>query len=88
MMETGLFEIEAEHVREYREPNPRDVMHAIFRQNNPETNADAPALEFARCFLRLANLPNFVAQSKRLHELFKRRAGTTAHQSIISSDEC
>jgi hypothetical protein len=76
MMETGLFEIEAEHVREYREPNPRDVMHAIFRQNNPETNADAPALEFARCFLRLANLPNFVLDRlSRYEATLWRQAG-------------
>jgi hypothetical protein len=64
IMETGLFEIEAEHVGEYREnrrllPGPRDVIHTIFRGDNPETNADASAIEFARCFLRLANLPNF-----------------------------
>ncbi len=64
MMETGLFEIEAKHVRDYREnrgllPGSRDVIHTIFRGENPETNAAAPAVEFARCFSRLANLPNF-----------------------------
>jgi hypothetical protein len=64
IMETGLFEIEAEHAGEYREnrrllPGSRDVIHTIFRGDNPETNANAPAVEFARSFLRLANLPNF-----------------------------
>jgi hypothetical protein len=64
MMETGLFEIEAEHVREYREnrrllPDSRDIVHTIFRGDNPETTADAPALDFAHSFLPLANLPNF-----------------------------
>jgi hypothetical protein len=51
-------------------------MHAIFRQNNPETNADAPALEFARCFLRLANLPNFVLDRlSRYEATLWRQAG-------------
>ncbi len=60
-METGLFGIQAEHYPVNRRllPGSRDVIHAIFRGDNPETNADVPAIEFARCFLRLANLPNF-----------------------------
>ena len=83
-METGLFEIQAEHMREYREnrpllPSSRDVIHAVFPRDTasdddaashdtvsvmervPDTGkkADALAVEFARCFLRLANLPNF-----------------------------
>jgi hypothetical protein len=86
IMETGLFEIQAEHLRGYRRarqllPHSRDVVHAVFRpaesdshdehevspngENNLETlpafamTSSGPALEFARCFLRLANLPNF-----------------------------
>jgi hypothetical protein len=36
MMETGLFEIQAEHLRDYRQsrqllPQPRDVIHAVLR---------------------------------------------------------
>jgi len=83
-METGLFEIQAAHMREYREnrpllPSSRDVIHAVFPRDAasdddaashdtvsmmervPEAGkkADALAVEFARCFLRLANLPNF-----------------------------
>ena len=83
-METGLFEIQAEHLRDYRQcrqllPDSREVIHAVFGRTDSagahtgshsavskvETvsdsgkKADAPNVEFARCFLRLANLPNF-----------------------------
>ncbi len=85
-METGLFEIQAEHLRDYRQArqllrDSRDVMHAVFgrpaapgqhpqpildsRINNVEAvprserESDGSVIEFARCFLRLANLPNF-----------------------------
>jgi hypothetical protein len=66
IMETGLFEIEAEHVREYREnrrllPGSRDVIHTIFRGDNPEMNADAPALGFARCFFAARQSAEFRA---------------------------
>ncbi len=84
IMETGLFEIQAAHLRDYRQNRPLlpgscDVIHAVFRRPDSgnadaashdtlsimETvpdcgkKGDASALEFARCFLRLANLPNF-----------------------------
>jgi hypothetical protein len=82
-METGLFEIQVEHLCGYRRarqllPTSRDVTvertesdnddaHEIStnRKNNLETvpafamTSGGPAVEFARCFLRLANLPNF-----------------------------
>jgi hypothetical protein len=83
-VETGLFEIQAAHLRDYRQnrsllPGSRDVIHAVFRRPDaanshaashhtpsimetvpdPGNEAEVPALEFARCFLRLANLPNF-----------------------------
>jgi hypothetical protein len=83
-METGLFEIQAAHLRDYRQnrtllPRPGDAVHATFRPPNSDTPhaaprdytsiimdaipdsaiADPPAVEFARCYLRLANLPNF-----------------------------
>jgi hypothetical protein len=84
-METGLFEIQANHLTETRQrgqlqPGSREVVYALFRRaddvdpaaagmtNVSETVAnlgpesvdlDAPhTVEFARCFLRLANLPN------------------------------
>jgi hypothetical protein len=86
MMETGLFEIQAEHLRGYRRarqllPTSPDVIHAVVERteshnddtheisangkNNLETvstfatTSGGPAAEFARCFLHLANLPNF-----------------------------
>jgi hypothetical protein len=85
-METGLFEIQAEHLLEYRQarqllPNCPDVIHATFERTDPVggelharsqkalnkipagatfgLNSDCLAVELARCFLRLANLPNF-----------------------------
>jgi hypothetical protein len=83
-METGLFEIQTEHLEHYRQnrqllSESGDVIHAMFRRaasvswhappqnvlNNVETEpdvrkkADANTIEFARCFLQLANLPNF-----------------------------
>jgi hypothetical protein len=83
-METGLFEIQAEHLRDHRQSrhvllDSRDVIHAAFRRtdsisthaalrnalNNLETvpdsgkKADIDTVGFARCFLRLTNLPNF-----------------------------
>jgi hypothetical protein len=67
-METGLFEIQAEHLRDHREkrqllPDSRDVIHAVFQRRaahgGSELEADTSVVEFARCFLRLANLANF-----------------------------
>ena len=81
MMETGLFEIQAEHLSSYRQShqlpaNSRDIIDAVFGRadlGNYDSGAedrvhtmfgsgiksDDPKIEFARCFLRLANLPNF-----------------------------
>src|SRR5215471_8599505 len=83
-METGLFEIQAQHLRDYRQncrvaPKSHDVIHALFRPGDSTSlygvshsavsktetvsdsalKADARVVELARCFLRLANLPNF-----------------------------
>jgi len=62
-METGLFEIQAEHLREHRQnrrlpSDSRDVIHALFRPDNSGANK-IEVVQFAQCFLRLANLPNF-----------------------------
>jgi hypothetical protein len=61
MMETGLFEIHADHLHNYRENRQlvetQDVIHPLF-QPSPNVKTDN-SVEFARCFLRLANLPNF-----------------------------
>jgi hypothetical protein len=65
-METGLFEIQAERLRDYRQnrqmlPDSLDVVQTPFRR--PESShgvkCDSLAIGFARCFLRLANLPTF-----------------------------
>jgi hypothetical protein len=85
-METGLFEIQANHLTNVRQgnqfqPAPREVVYALFRQaDTVDANCDPAAdcktkatdeemltvepdvhhtVELARCFLRLANLPNF-----------------------------
>ena len=87
-METGLFEIQAEHLRGLKRPRQvhqahRDVVYALFGRADagsfdrdlavpdittgtqsvagtaPKSeSAGDPAVELARCFLRLANLPN------------------------------
>jgi hypothetical protein len=59
-METGLFEIQAEHLRGHQQsrqliPDSAAVIHALLH----EMKANGSAIEFAQCFLRLANLPNF-----------------------------
>jgi hypothetical protein len=64
-METGLFEIQADHLHNYREnrqllSDSRDVIHTLLRRADSDRNVKADnTVEFARCFLRLANLPNF-----------------------------
>jgi hypothetical protein len=81
--ETGLFEIQADHLHGYRQTlqlatNSRDMVHAEFGSPDPGScdvpqnpmnkirapatsvmQSDGPAIELARSFLRLANLPNF-----------------------------
>jgi hypothetical protein len=89
-METGLFEIQAEHLREFRQarrvhPASREIVYAMFGRadsigfdrdpaphgmtnateaasrpasQSPKPASD-PAADLARCFLRLANLPNY-----------------------------
>jgi hypothetical protein len=100
-METELFEIQAEHLRDCRQnrqpfSDSRDVIHAVFRRadslgahaashdavSNIETvpdsgmKAEAPNVEFARCFLRLANLPNFALDRlSRYEATLWRQAG-------------
>jgi hypothetical protein len=100
-METGLFEIQAGHLRDCRQsrqllPDSRDIIHAVFGRadstgahavshsavGNTETvpnsgkNVDATNVEFARCFLRLANLPNFALDRlSRYEATLWRQAG-------------
>ena len=94
-METGLFEIQAEHLRDRRQNrqlllNSRDAMHAVFPRdpsvhahaashnavNNLQPVPEASTVEFARCFLRLANLPNFALDRlSRYEATLSRQAG-------------
>jgi hypothetical protein len=100
-METGLFEIQAQYLRDYRQncrvaPKSHDVIQALFRPgdstslygvshsavSNIETGSDsalkvdAGVVEFARCFLRLANLPNFALDRlSRYEATLWRQAG-------------
>jgi hypothetical protein len=87
-METGLFEIQADYLHEFRhacqvDPVSREIVHALFARAEPVSydptthgiinGTEAipnsgpksigptidPTADLARCFLRLANLPNF-----------------------------
>jgi hypothetical protein len=87
-METGLFEIQAGHLQDYREkqrslPSSRDVIRGVLRKAEPssgqapvdkawnsdenvpdrQSKAVAPAVEFARCFLRQAGRILFALES-------------------------
>jgi hypothetical protein len=86
-METGLFEMQADQLHEFRQarqvgPDSRKIVYAMFARADADADADPnraphdiatgtqtvpnsgpqpvdPAADLARCFLRLANLPNF-----------------------------
>ena len=73
-IETGLFEMEAEHLSDTKRshqvsPASREVVRALFGPQASITSPDGlpaqieasvdPAAELTRCYLRLANLPNF-----------------------------
>jgi hypothetical protein len=94
-MEKGLFEIQAEHLRDRRRnqqmlPSSQEMIPA-FDQGNPSEqpfNKTAPgqeyhgimphdgSVELARCFLRLANLPNFALDRlSRYEATLWRQAG-------------
>jgi hypothetical protein len=78
--ETGLFEIQANHLTEFRRkrrvaPDTRQIVCAMFEQpcsfdadtslkpttGEPKSTSltSNPTVDFARCFLRRTNLPNF-----------------------------
>ena len=104
-METGLFEIEADHLRGFKQgrqgtPAAREIVYAMFGRADPvsfdptshaitneteavpssgfssvEPAAD-PTTNLARCFLRLANLPNFALDRlSRYEATLWRQAG-------------
>jgi hypothetical protein len=105
-METGLFEIQANHLSEFRQarrvllPASREVVYAMFGRadsisydrdpaSHGITNATVPSsgpksvepaldttADLARCFLRLANLPNFALDRlSRYEAALWRQAG-------------
>jgi hypothetical protein len=95
-METGLFEIQAEHLRDRRRnqqmlPSSREVIHALFDQGDlsdqafsrsalnresHKTTSPDDSIELARCFLRLANLPNLALDRlSRYEATLWRQAG-------------
>jgi cell fate (sporulation/competence/biofilm development) regulator YlbF (YheA/YmcA/DUF963 family) len=71
-METGLFEIQANHLKEFRRAGQalpsNDVVSTLFAQASREITNEAvlrsepnpmgPSVELTGCYLRLANLPN------------------------------
>src|SRR5271155_3685225 len=106
-IETGLFEVQADHLREFRQgrqlhPHSREIVQAIFgpadrvtlappltfqgfsngpaavRSSGPKSLQPTvdPAAELARCFLRLANLPNYALDRlSRYEATLWRQAG-------------
>jgi hypothetical protein len=82
-METGLFDIQAEHLRERQQgqqllADSGGVIHTVLQA----TTADGPAIEFAQCFLRLANLPNFALDGlAAMNQIFGARPGECSMRS-------
>jgi len=95
-METGLFELQADHSRRFRQAHPprREVVYALFgRADGGSVDRDpaAPhitndrnsaavcgpnAAQLARCFLRVANLPNYALDRlSRYEATLWRQAG-------------
>jgi hypothetical protein len=110
-IETGLFEIQADHLTEVRRnnqlnPSSREVVYTLFRRANPVdvdqepvTSGTAGAMlssvpnsvepdahhnvEFARCYLRLAKLPNFALDRLSRYEATLWRQ---VRQTLLSLD--
>ena len=103
IMETGLFDIQADHLREFRQgrqtqPTSKEMIFARFgRADSVDADPDRisygttngtdartssgpkhvdPPTDLARCFLRLANLPNFALDRlSRYEATLWRQAG-------------
>jgi len=102
-METGLFEIQADHLSRFRQtrqapPTSREVVYALFGRTDlgsdpasygitngteagptPVSKSVEPTVdpnaELARCFLRLANLPNYALDRLSRYEAALWRQG-------------
>jgi hypothetical protein len=103
-IETGLFEIQADHLHEFRRshqvrPASQEILYATFSRTDsvsvdhhtasydvmetteaiggpglaPVESAVTPAAELTRCFLRLANLPNYALDRLSRYEATLRR---------------
>jgi hypothetical protein len=93
-IETGLFEIQADDVSNFKKTrrvrsDAQQIVYAMFDPPSPinEENESIPPLvtsdpgsnfDFARCFLRLANLPNFALDRVSRYEatLWRQAAQT------------
>ena len=91
-METGLFEIQADHLSGFRKarnvnPASREALYALLERgretvpSSEPTSAEraiGPTAEIARCFLRLANRPNFALDRlSRYEAALWRQVGQT-----------
>jgi hypothetical protein len=105
-METGLLEIQAEHLRDYRLarqlPSRQGMIHAVLGQcasigrdgstADIRTTSDVapavPIIELARCFLRLANLPNFALDRLSRYEAALWRQARQILFALEALDRC
>jgi hypothetical protein len=120
-METGLFEIQADHLSEFKKarqihPATREIVHTMLgkadsfrcdRNQAPYGISDTaeavfssgpksvsvlravdPAAELARCFLRLANLPNYVLDRLSRYEVTLWRQVGQVLSTLDSLDRC
>jgi hypothetical protein len=72
-METGLFEIQGEHLREYRQSYQLPRLESV---SGVSMKSDDYAVQLAQCFLRLTNLPNFaIDRLSRYEATLWRQAG-------------
>ena len=86
-METGLFEIQADHMQSYRKSrellsDSRDVIHTLFRRVHSDHKVKN-TVECAGCFLRLANLPNFALDRP---QPLRSNAVTSGRPGLIALD--
>jgi hypothetical protein len=80
-METGLFEIQADHLNELKKARQvrsaaRDVVYVYAMLGRVDSSGrqagestDEPATDLARCFLRLANLPSYALDRLSRYEV-------------------
>jgi hypothetical protein len=86
-METGLFEIQANHLKEFRQarqalPASGDGIYKV-PELNPIGLVPNATVELTRCFLRLANLPNFALDRLSRYEATLWRQ---ARQTLLALD--